>query len=563
MGFLDNIKSFVHSITTEDHYATYDSPYKNAVINGSSNNISGNGSSSRLNELNRLATMNSSSHSLVRNSNNNSSTNVGYRPGLRSSQANSTTELPLQTLNNQGQSPLPSMDSLWDRIEAWLEEEFPELEDTLNNGVTTADLNEFESDLGCGQLPTEFRQFYKRHDGQFGGVKATGLIMGLVLLDLEGIVEEHTVWQKVSERFEKQQMALQYARQRPAEGSSNDANAKVINSFLSNQRSLPPNSIQPSYSHRGWIPIIKDDCGNQIAIDLAPGPNGTWGQVIIFGRDYDTKLVIALSFQEFIFTFVNDLENGNYKIDDNSEKDGFLDNSRDDFDYAYGKEEEDGGKLSFKDLDGKEFGNSIVGKDLSYLDILKLRALKTYGLTENFTTSFVPTPVKKPQEKNLPTPPLKDPLSADTSLLDSEKARNVSFPKETLIDESQQDPESVDPKDSAPKSEPKLVPELSESTTEKELPDLKKESSQEVAKEEKETGTSEEIKEAQVESSIAEEPVAEESKTDEENLKKEPEEKEPEEKEPEEKDTETENENTKKESKSVNEIADDMKEVEL
>ena len=50
-------------------------------------------------------------------------------------------------------------------------------------------------------------------------------------------------------------------------------------------------------------------------MDLLPGPAGQVGQIILFGRDFDTKLVIASSLQEFLFGFVTDLEQGNFQID--------------------------------------------------------------------------------------------------------------------------------------------------------------------------------------------------------------------------------------------------------
>ena len=49
-------------------------------------------------------------------------------------------------------------------------------------------------------------------------------------------------------------------------------------------------------------------------MDLLPGPAGQVGQIILFGRDFDTKLVIASSLQEFLFGFVTDLEQGNSKL---------------------------------------------------------------------------------------------------------------------------------------------------------------------------------------------------------------------------------------------------------
>jgi len=467
----------VHSITTDDHYASYDSPYKNSSEARGSNVVGGNGnvdgSSSRLNELNRLSSyQNSSSNSLVGSSANsisngrNNAQNIGYKPGFKSNGS----DVQLQTLNQNGQPPLPTIDSLWDRIERWIEEEYPELEDYINDGVTTADLNEFENDLGCGSLPSEFRQFYKRHDGQFRGGKPTGLIMGLAILDLEGIAEEYTVWSKVAERLERQQYIIQQQqreqqKQEAEETSSSTATANgaaqrpLNNTFIANQRSIPPNAVQPYYYHKGWVPILKDHIGNQIALDLSPGPSGNWGQVIIFGRDYDTKLVVASSFQEFIFNFVSDLEAGNYQIDSEQFQEdlGFLSSSRND-DYGVGDEDEDQGELNYYDKDGKEFGKGAIKGSLSYLEVMRKRALKKYGLTENFSTAFTPQRViKKPSAS--PTAGASgsssNALRSESPLLSHSDASftnvngkgpgssplinvesaSVSLPKETLIDE--------------------------------------------------------------------------------------------------------------------------------
>ncbi|KAG7660449.1 uncharacterized protein J8A68_006039 [[Candida] subhashii] len=410
MGFLDNIKSFVHSITTDDHYASYSyNNNKNNTTNPSSSSHTSNLGSNQVmigglsnssnSHLNRTHThhSNNSNHSLV----------IGYKPGLRSS---SNHDLPMTTFDENGQPPLPSIDSLWDRIENWIELEYPELEDNLNDGVTTRDLNEFENDLRIGELPTEFRQFFKRHDGQLAGGKPTGLIMGMELLDLEGIVTECMLWQKVADRLEKQQYILQHQRQQqqmqkqsssssPEPGASSSAYpatpSQLNNTFISNQRSIPPNSIQPVYYHKGWLVLLKDNIGNQIAMDLAPGPQGKWGQIIIFGRDFDTKLVIANNLQEFLFQYVNDLELGNYQIDSQQvEEDlGFLSRDRND-DYMIGDEDEGQGELWFFDRDAKEFGKGVIRGNMSYLEILKRRALKKYGLGENYSTQFIPQRIK-------------------------------------------------------------------------------------------------------------------------------------------------------------------------
>lgn len=420
MGFLDGFKLFVHSLTTEDHYALFSSPYKSlGVVLGGSNVVGArNALATRLHELNNgltaLLAHDGSRHS--------SRTNiVGYRPGLRLAMSLNT-DLQMSTLNRDGRPPLPLIDSLWDRIEKWMDDEYPELEDCLEDGVTTADLNEFENDLGCGQLPAEFRQFYKRHDGQMRGGKPTGLMFGLTLMDLELMHEEHLMWCKVAERLERQQYLQLQRMKAPLEGS---LKASTL-SFVANQRLVPPNSIQPYYYHRGWVPLFKDYYGNQIALDLAPGPQGQWGQIILFGRDFDTKLVVASSYQEFIFMYVEDLENGNYRIDSEEMKEelGFLSALRED-DYGVGDEDEDEGKLSFWDRDGAEFGKGELKGEVLYIEVLKRRALRKYGLDESYNTAYVAPLIKLKKPSLTSTPKALSPIIEETLV--------GNLPKETLI----------------------------------------------------------------------------------------------------------------------------------
>lgn len=417
MGFMDNVKSFWHSVVTDDHYALYGSPYSNSTAGGSLD-----ASTTRLHELN-----NSLTHSLA-SSRNGSSTNIGYRPGMRSAtNLNQNTEM--QTFAN-GQPPLPSIDSLWSRIEAFLEEEYPELEDNLNAGASSADLNEFEKDLAVGPLPVEFRQFYKIHDGQLRGGKPTGLLMGLTLLDMESIAEEYALWAKVAERVEKQYMTLQHQQQQlqsteALSAASQALRSRLSNNYLMHQKSVPPHAVQSYYIHRGWVPIARDLYGNLLGLDMAPGPAGCVGQIILYGRDFDTKIVVASSFQELVFQFVCDLEAGNFQIDksETANDNGFLDSSRDD-DYMVGDEDEDNGELSFYDRTGAEFGKSNQGK-FTYIEVLKRRALKRHGITnvDSFQTAFTPQRLARKKLPETSTPRALTP--AESELL-----------KETLIDDT-------------------------------------------------------------------------------------------------------------------------------
>ena len=60
----------------------------------------------------------------------------------------------------------------------------------------------------------------------------------------------------------------------------------------------PEDAVAPVYVDAGWLPITTDGSGNHLAIDLAPGPNGTPGQVIVFGPDETAHVVVVPSVAE-------------------------------------------------------------------------------------------------------------------------------------------------------------------------------------------------------------------------------------------------------------------------
>ena len=197
----------------------------------------------------------------------------------------------------------------------------------------------------------------------------------------------------MAQRLGKLQCAVQHQHHQfpGSSATSSPGNSGLSNSFLANQKLLPPQAVQCVYVHRGWIPFARDGEGNLAAIDFAPGPTGTWGQIILFGRHYDTKVVVASLFHEFIFGYIQDIDLGNYSID-NSEYNtdyGYLELLRND-DYMIGAEEEGQGELMWYDRSGKEFLKGL-GK-LTYLDVVRMRALRRLGIqnVESFNTQYQP-----------------------------------------------------------------------------------------------------------------------------------------------------------------------------
>lgn len=205
-----------------------------------------------------------------------------------------------------------------------MEDNYGELFDNLCEGCTQNDVNELELELDCS-LPLDIRDSLQVHDGQERGGRPAGVLFGCMLLDCEEIVEEWSNWRAVNEQYLANQPTGAQTPTIPTKAfagpsSSTSPSIPVAQSPQSNgvwkeellgkQESQPPGAVQKAYVHRSWIPLARDWGGNCIAVDLAPGPTGKWGQIIIFGRDYDCKFVVARSWAAFLANFADDLCSG-------------------------------------------------------------------------------------------------------------------------------------------------------------------------------------------------------------------------------------------------------------
>ncbi|KAI0673028.1 hypothetical protein C8Q78DRAFT_1022395 [Trametes maxima] len=191
--------------------------------------------------------------------------------------------------------PYPPLAHTWNRLRQWLSREYPELGDTLNYGILPQDLAQLEMAFGFS-LPAPVRESYLCVDGQEPESSAgcsEGLFFGLTLLPLEDVLEEWRFWREVDDD--------------PATGA-NPALRELM-------QSIPPGWVRKEYSCRGWIPLVADKAGNYLGIDMNPGEGGAVGQVIVFGRDFDTKVVMwrgdgPAGWAKFLAGFVEDLESG-------------------------------------------------------------------------------------------------------------------------------------------------------------------------------------------------------------------------------------------------------------
>ncbi|KAH0537851.1 hypothetical protein FGG08_005464 [Glutinoglossum americanum] len=293
-----------------------------------------------------------------------------YAPGTRSAMARSQTgennrpagagpgEIPLQNFSD-GLPPPPPVSHSWKRIDRWAEDNYQELFDQLAEGATINDINELEHELDCS-LPMDVRESLQIHDGQERGGLPSGIIFGCMLLDCEEIVQEWNNWRLVNQEYLSEPARHQPPSASKAFGSklaSSSSSQPPPQSqgrplwrqeLLAKQDSQPPNAIQKAYAHPAWIPLVRDWGGNNLAIDLAPGPTGKWGQIILFGRDYDCKYVVARSWAALLAAVADDLGTEKWFVD------------------------EDSGELKLR-----EFKSTNV--EPGYFDILRWRTDQKYG----------------------------------------------------------------------------------------------------------------------------------------------------------------------------------------
>lgn len=263
-----------------------------------------------------------------------------YSPGMRSSLSRQATadsetfdkspsgEIQMQNFN-EGLPPAPPVSHSWKRIDRWVEDHYEELFDNVCEGATSNDVNELEHELDC-TLPMDVRESLQIHDGQERGGLPTGIIFGCMLLDCEEIVQEWQNWRKVSEEYltQKQTYRTPQVPSKAFAGASSSSTPPPLpqqsgnplwrQELLARQDSQPPNAVQKAYAHPAWIPLARDWGGNYLATDLAPGPAGQWGQIIIYGRDYDCKYVVARSWAALLATVADDMNSNKVSIDEDS-----------------------------------------------------------------------------------------------------------------------------------------------------------------------------------------------------------------------------------------------------
>ncbi|QDU99020.1 SMI1/KNR4 family protein [Lignipirellula cremea] len=160
----------------------------------------------------------------------------------------------------------------WAQIESWLDEHEPSMRSLIRAAATETQIAAVETATGY-TFPPDLRDSYLVHDGCDSN---SGLVCGIGFMSLESIRSNWEMWNDI------------------AEDDDEDLNEPC--------QSVPSDAVQLKYANAGWLPFAGDSL-HYIAVDYAPGPAGSRGQVINSGRDDEIRHVIAGTVSDF-YTFV-------------------------------------------------------------------------------------------------------------------------------------------------------------------------------------------------------------------------------------------------------------------
>lgn len=178
------------------------------------------------------------------------------------------------------------MEAICGRWEAWLGEYAPEALASFNAGATDEEIEIFEELVGFA-LPDDVRTYFRWHNGQTRRTFLDALPISAKLLSLEEANREWAEWQDVA----------------------------FYNDEHTDNESHPVDAIRSAYSLPGWIPLASEMTkSNYWGVDLSPGPCGTCGQAINFGRDEGNKFVAGASWSDLIEVLVEEMELGRIEV---------------------------------------------------------------------------------------------------------------------------------------------------------------------------------------------------------------------------------------------------------
>lgn len=174
---------------------------------------------------------------------------------------------------------------VWERLEAALVENAPELLAGLNPPATEEQLLAAEAELGM-RLPRELRYAYSRHDGQICGWSPPFYPSFFLSYHWQPLTELLRIW--------RMHMDL--------DQTFRDERRDMGAGSLWHQGKV----LSLDFWYPGWLPLGTEGAAGTLFLDLSPGDTGAVGQ-LVNGRDIDTddESVLANSLNEYLSCFTD------------------------------------------------------------------------------------------------------------------------------------------------------------------------------------------------------------------------------------------------------------------
>ena len=168
----------------------------------------------------------------------------------------------------------------WERLEAHLAKNNPEVLKSLRAPATPSDIRAVEMEMGL-EFPEDVRNAYLRHDGSdiFRDDTPEPVLLppDCPWLPLAKVLE---MWRHTSSIFTEEDLA---------DMSEDDEDVAHL---------VSPQPVRPGPQPK-WIPIGFSFSGNWVFIDLVPGPTDTIGQLIRHDHGFGGT-VIASGFGDYL-----------------------------------------------------------------------------------------------------------------------------------------------------------------------------------------------------------------------------------------------------------------------
>jgi cell wall assembly regulator SMI1 len=171
------------------------------------------------------------------------------------------------------------LDHVWERIEAWLAANAPAIAGGFNAPASPRELAKTERFLGV-QFPEDVRRSYLRHNGQSREVSS--MLVEWEWYSLDRVRSDWKLWKELRDRG-------------AFAGSRSDTDGLDIRN--------------EDWWNPAWVPLARFE-GDTLFLDLAPGPQGTVGQIIVILQQCALRPWGAASFTDYLALIADEMEAG-------------------------------------------------------------------------------------------------------------------------------------------------------------------------------------------------------------------------------------------------------------